>query len=59
MSQFFGTNPASRPASGPKLEAWKRELPADWRAGLGLAPQAPAPAAAAAPEDDASSTDAA
>ena len=57
MSQFFGTNPASRPASGPKLEAWKRDLPADWRAGLDLAPQAPPPAAAAAPEDDASSID--
>jgi hypothetical protein len=52
MSQFFGTNPASRPAAGPKLEAWERDLPADWRAGLGLtAPSAPV--AAEAPEGEA------
>lgn len=56
MSQFFATNPASRPASGPKLEAWKRDLPADWRAGLNL-DAAKKPASGDAPEGDAPSSD--
>jgi hypothetical protein len=50
MSQFFGTNPASRPPSGPKEGDWRRELPKDWRSALGLAQ--PAPAEEAAPEGD-------
>jgi hypothetical protein len=52
MSQFFGTNPASRPPSGPKEGDWRRELPKDWRSALGLAQPAPAPAEEAAPEGD-------
>jgi hypothetical protein len=36
VSQFFATNPQSRPASGPKEGRWSRELPADWRQALGL-----------------------
>jgi len=44
MSQFFGTNPASRPPSGPKEGGWSRELPKDWRSALGLPPSARPPA---------------
>ncbi|MEW6582041.1 MAG: hypothetical protein AB1416_04695 [Actinomycetota bacterium] len=38
MSQFFATNPQSRPATGAKEGRWSREIPADWRSALGLAP---------------------
>ena len=52
MSQFFATNPMSRPPSGPKEGTWRRDLPADWREALGLAekPEAEEPAAEAAAE---------
>ncbi len=36
MSQFFETNPAAMPPSGPKGGPWRRDLPRTWRAALGL-----------------------
>ena len=36
MSQFFHTNPAAMPPSGPKGGPWRRDLPRTWRAALDL-----------------------
>lgn len=36
MGQFFTSNPAARPAQGPKEGRWSRALPKDWRSALGL-----------------------
>jgi hypothetical protein len=34
--QFFGSNPATRPAQGPKGGLWSRELPRSWQEALSL-----------------------
>ncbi len=45
MSQFFGSNPAARPASGPRRGVWRRDLPRDWRAAFDLGDARPEPLA--------------
>jgi polyisoprenoid-binding protein YceI len=41
VSQFFHSNPAARPSSGPKQGPWRRDLPRSWQAAFDLsdAPQ--------------------
>jgi hypothetical protein len=47
MSQFFATNPATRPANGPREGRWERGLPTDWRSALGVTAEVAVPEKAA------------
>jgi len=53
MSQFFASNPAGRPAQGPKPGPWRRDVPRTWQEALGLGRSEATPEAARRPAPEA------
>jgi hypothetical protein len=39
-NRWFGSNPQAISSQGKRLSAFSREVPKDWRAALGIAPDA-------------------